>query len=75
MLNGMSGLRKFSISKVYSDPKYSLPQAHTCYNQLDLPEYESKETLYEKLMMAIKETSGFGFFWVNSNKSSAIIIL
>ena len=60
-LNGMSGLRKFSISKVHSNPKYSLPEAHTCYNQLDLPEYESKETLQEKLIMAIKETSGFGF--------------
>jgi len=38
-----------------------LPQGHTCFNQLDLPEYPSKEILNERLMWAIKETAGFGF--------------
>jgi E3 ubiquitin-protein ligase HUWE1 len=39
-----------------------LPSAHTCFNQLDLPEYESKEVLRERLRMAIHEgATGFGF--------------
>lgn len=38
----------------------SLPVAHTCFNQIDLPEYESKEKLREKLLIAISEgSSGF----------------
>ncbi|EAS06148.2 HECT domain ubiquitin transferase (macronuclear) [Tetrahymena thermophila SB210] len=35
----------------------SLPVAHTCFNQIDLPEYESKEKLKEKLLIAISEGS------------------
>jgi hypothetical protein len=36
--------------------------AHTCFNQLDLIEYSSKEELRERLMTAIHEGSeGFGF--------------
>ena len=39
-----------------------LPSAHTCFNQLDLPEYESEEIMKEKLLIAIREGSeGFGF--------------
>jgi len=38
-----------------------LPSGHTCFNQLDLPEYPSKELLHERLLIAIKETKGFGF--------------
>ena len=39
-----------------------LPSAHTCFNQIDLPEYESKEQLVSKLMTALKHgASGFGF--------------
>jgi E3 ubiquitin-protein ligase HUWE1 len=30
-----------------------LPQAHTCVNQLDLPGYESKRAMKEKLLLAI----------------------
>ncbi len=34
------------------------------FNQLDLPEYHSKEMLYEKLVIAITEgKEGFGFAW------------
>lgn len=36
--------------------------AHTCFNQLDLVEYESKEQLRERLRTAIHEgAEGFGF--------------
>ena len=39
-----------------------LPAAHTCFNQLDLPEYKSEEETREKLKLALKEGSGgFGF--------------
>lgn len=39
-----------------------LPTAHTCFNQLDLPEYTSYEELRDALLMAIREgTTGFGF--------------
>ena len=52
-------VRKFSIYK-HNDEK-SLPQGHTCYNQLDLPAYKTKEILVEKMMWAIREAQGFGF--------------
>jgi E3 ubiquitin-protein ligase HUWE1 len=62
MLKGMHGPEKFQIyrSAASNDPM-RLPVAHTCFNQLDLPEYPSKEVLYERLLWAIKETAGFGF--------------
>ena len=38
----------------------SLPRAHTCFNQIVLPLYSSKEVMAEKLMYAFEETEGFG---------------
>lgn len=35
-------------------------RAHTCFNRLDLPPYPSPEMLYEKLLLAVEETSTFG---------------
>ena len=37
-----------------------LPVAHTCYNILDLPPYNSEAKLKEKLLQSINFTSGFG---------------
>ncbi|KAI3355527.1 hypothetical protein L3Q82_017905 [Scortum barcoo] len=34
--------------------------AHTCFNRLDLPPYPSYTMLYEKLLIAVEETSTFG---------------
>ncbi|XP_028759255.1 E3 ubiquitin-protein ligase UPL1 [Neltuma alba] len=60
-LQGISGPQKFQIHKAYGAPD-RLPSAHTCFNQLDLPEYSSKEQLQERLLLAIHEASeGFGF--------------
>jgi E3 ubiquitin-protein ligase HUWE1 len=60
-LQGSEGVRRFNIHKAYGDVNI-LPTAHTCFNQLDLPEYASEAILREKLTMAIKEGSeGFGF--------------
>ncbi|CAL0324794.1 unnamed protein product [Lupinus luteus] len=60
-LQGISGPQRFQIDKAYGAPD-RLPSAHTCFNQLDLPEYTSKEQLQERLLLAIHEASeGFGF--------------
>ncbi|GER32833.1 E3 ubiquitin-protein ligase UPL1 [Striga asiatica] len=60
-LQGISGPQKFQIHKAYGAPE-RLPSAHTCFNQLDLPEYSSKEQLQGRLFLAIHEASeGFGF--------------
>ncbi|KAH9287706.1 hypothetical protein KI387_031823 [Taxus chinensis] len=60
-LQGISGLQKFQIHKAYGSPD-RLPSAHTCFNQLDLPEYPSREQLEERLLLAIHEANeGFGF--------------
>jgi len=37
-----------------------LPEAHTCFNQLVLPDYKKKELLQEKLTIAISNAEGFG---------------
>ncbi|XP_065221195.1 E3 ubiquitin-protein ligase HECW2 isoform X4 [Planococcus citri] len=57
-LRGSTGPRKFCIER-WGKPN-SLPRAHTCFNRLDLPPYESPEMLYEKLLLAIEETNTFG---------------
>ncbi|KAL8490394.1 hypothetical protein ACS0TY_025562 [Phlomoides rotata] len=60
-LQGISGSQKFQIHKAYGSADH-LPSAHTCFNQLDLPEYPSKERLEERLLLAIHEANeGFGF--------------
>ena len=60
-LQGISGPQRFQIHRSYGPPD-RLPAAHTCFNQLDLVEYESKEQLSDRLFMAIREGhEGFGF--------------
>ena len=39
----------------------SLPKAHTCFNQLVLPNYSDYETSKDRLLFAIRNTEGFGF--------------
>lgn len=60
-LSGMNGVSKFSIHRVYNSTD-RLPTAHTCFNQIDLPEYESYSKLRNALLLAIREGhEGFGF--------------
>eukprot|EP00899_Mesostigma_viride_P004970 jgi/Mesvir1/14474/Mv05181-RA.1 len=60
-LQGISGPQKFQIHRSYGSTD-RLPSAHTCFNQLDLLEYDSKEQLRERLLLAIHEANqGFGF--------------
>jgi E3 ubiquitin-protein ligase HUWE1 len=55
----------FKIARVglHENPAINpLPSAHTCYNQLDLPAYTSKEELRDKLVRSmILGSEGFGF--------------
>ena len=40
--------------------KTRLPQAHTCMNTLDLPQYQNEEELRNKLLLSINECNAFG---------------
>lgn len=44
---GMNGIQRISIHRDPCD--HQLPKSHTCFNQLDLPNYPSKEMLKKKL--------------------------
>ncbi|KAI0904901.1 hypothetical protein F4823DRAFT_166786 [Ustulina deusta] len=58
-LEGMNGINRFNIHRDYGN-KDRLPSSHTCFNQLDLPEYESYEALRRQLLKAI--TTGSDYF-------------
>lgn len=59
-LSGANGTCKFSIHRDYGTTD-RLPSSHTCFNQIDLPAYESYETLRGSLLLAITEGhEGFG---------------
>ena len=40
-----------------------LPVAHTCFNLLELPKYNSKAVMTRKLQQAVEQTQGFGLVW------------
>ncbi|XP_065656940.1 E3 ubiquitin-protein ligase HUWE1 isoform X2 [Hydra vulgaris] len=59
-LEGMNGPQKFQIHR---DDRSTdrLPCAHTCFNQLDLPAYETYDKLHSQMLKAINECpEGFG---------------
>ncbi|ROW00622.1 hypothetical protein VSDG_03246 [Cytospora chrysosperma] len=58
-LEGMNGINRFNIHRDYGN-KDRLPSSHTCFNQLDLPEYESYEALRTQVLKAI--TAGSDYF-------------
>ncbi|KAL3232343.1 putative E3 ubiquitin-protein ligase HUL4 [Nakaseomyces bracarensis] len=57
---GMSTM-PFKISLLGSTDSDKLPIAHTCFNELCLWQYDTKEKLEKKLTWAITESEGFGF--------------
>ncbi|KAH8876568.1 E3 ubiquitin-protein ligase [Schistosoma japonicum] len=60
-LEGMHGPTKFQISRASVSSTNHLPSAHTCFNTLVLPAYESFEQLRSRLLTAIRECSeGYG---------------
>ncbi|XP_072471987.1 E3 ubiquitin-protein ligase NEDD4-like isoform X2 [Notamacropus eugenii] len=56
-LHGSNGPQFFTVEQWGTPEK--LPRAHTCFNRLDLPPYESFEDLRDKLQIAIENTQGF----------------
>lgn len=55
---GAAGPRLFTIHCV-DVPAQNLPKAHTCFNRIDIPPYDSYQKLYDKLTQAVEETCGF----------------
>ncbi|XP_065333977.1 E3 ubiquitin-protein ligase Nedd-4 isoform X3 [Cloeon dipterum] len=56
-LYGSNGPQLFTIEKWGSPENY--PRAHTCFNRIDLPPYESYQQLRDKLVKAIEGSQGF----------------
>jgi hypothetical protein len=53
----------FTLQSIPLDEGHNLPRAHTCFNRLDLPLYESKDQCREKLLQVISSDlaiTGFG---------------
>ncbi|KAL3898623.1 MAG: hypothetical protein SGCHY_002614 [Lobulomycetales sp.] len=52
---------KFSIQPYHSQEMVAVPliRSHTCFNSLDLPEYESYEILAQRIDLALEEGVGF----------------
>jgi len=60
-LQGMRGTQKFSIHRG-GGSSLALVSAHTCFNALDLPVYNSEEEMRDKILYAISEgAEGFLF--------------
>ncbi|CAK7911902.1 E3 ubiquitin-protein ligase Tom1p [[Candida] anglica] len=59
-LSGANGTCKFSIHRDYGATD-RLPSSHTCFNQIDLPAYETYDELRGSLLLALTEGhEGFG---------------
>lgn len=54
---GSNGPQPFTI-ELWGEPQ-KLPRAHTCFNRLDLPPYQSFEQLRDKIHIAIESCHGF----------------
>ncbi|KAK2174098.1 hypothetical protein NP493_829g01003 [Ridgeia piscesae] len=55
---GAVGPRLFTIHQIDASTD-NLPKAHTCFNRIDIPPYESYEKFVDKLTCAVEETCGF----------------
>ncbi len=57
-----SGFEKFRLKVLKSKRECdSLPISHTCFNQIDIPIYSSRDMMREKILIALKEGSK-GFY-------------
>jgi ubiquitin-protein ligase E3 A len=57
-INGLGSLI-ITVSRFGPDSD-KLPCAHTCFNHLLLPDYQNKDKLKERLLIAINNSEGFG---------------
>lgn len=60
-IHGMESLR-IVIQSTTAEERY-LPVAHTCYNLLDMPRYQTKEILRRRLTQAVEQHEGFSLVW------------
>ncbi len=65
-IHGMASLR-IIIQSTAAEEHY-LPVAHTCYNMLDMPCYQTKETLWHRLTQAVEQYEGFSLVWAGSTE-------
>eukprot|EP00095_Tigriopus_kingsejongensis_P012673 maker-scaffold22_size673200-snap-gene-2.20 protein:Tk12673 transcript:maker-scaffold22_size673200-snap-gene-2.20-mRNA-1 annotation:"e3 ubiquitin-protein ligase hectd2" len=56
---GGTGDMTIKITRM-KDRNHHLPIAHTCFNQIGLPDYKDKDRLKRKLTIAISNAEGFG---------------
>uniref|UniRef100_A0A667Z974 HECT and RLD domain containing E3 ubiquitin protein ligase 3 n=1 Tax=Myripristis murdjan TaxID=586833 RepID=A0A667Z974_9TELE len=56
-IHGMESLR--IVIQSTSAEEHYLPVAHTCYNLLDMPRYQTKEILRRRLTQAVEQYEGF----------------
>ena len=56
-IHGMESMR-IVIQSTTAEEHY-LPVAHTCYNLLDMPRYQTKEILRRRLTRAVEQYEGF----------------
>lgn len=56
-IHGMASLR--IVLQSTATEEHYLPVAHTCYNMLDMPCYQTKETLRHRLTQAVEQYEGF----------------
>jgi len=57
-INGLKSMKFYIVMEGEGDEK--LPSSHTCFNQLLMPKYSSKDVLRKKLTTAIENATGFG---------------
>ncbi|XP_053977184.1 probable E3 ubiquitin-protein ligase HERC4 isoform X1 [Hylaeus volcanicus] len=55
----IQGMKAIKITIQPTNDERMLPVAHTCFNLLDLPRYQTRERLRYKLQQAIQQTHGF----------------
>ncbi|XP_051176119.1 probable E3 ubiquitin-protein ligase HERC4 isoform X2 [Leptopilina boulardi] len=55
----IQGMKAIKITIQPMTDERFLPVAHTCFNLLDLPRYQTREKLRYKLLQAIQQTQGF----------------
>lgn len=56
----VGGMKEMTLKITKVENTQMLPMAHTCFNQLILPAYNSKKVLKIKLLIAIENSEGFG---------------
>lgn len=56
-IHGMESMR-IIIQSTTAEEHY-LPVAHTCYNLLDMPRYQTKDILRRRLTQAVEQYEGF----------------